>query len=232
MLFSRTIASALHFIKGLQPNSPINPAVDLITKHPTEDYLTFSHSGVSSKAPDYYNTSELLNIPQVQGFSDLYPDAHHFAHVFDILATTRCHNLNACITLKHQTQTCLPIEDQNRILSWADKQLNYLPREFIQSTGQRVIDNEILAHVAEWKQAVSSSETYFRLFAGHDTTLGVLLRALGHDIQYWPPYASHVTVEAWWNPQVADERKRVQFRVFYNGEPICKEYQECQALTV
>eukprot|EP00761_Pharyngomonas_kirbyi_P008379 gb/GECH01008390.1/.p1 GENE.gb/GECH01008390.1/~~gb/GECH01008390.1/.p1 ORF type:complete len:414 (+),score=73.68 gb/GECH01008390.1/:1-1242(+) len=54
----------------------------------------------------------------------------------------------------------------------------------------------------------------FRLYSGHDTTIGPLLGALGIYNNTWPPYTSHIVLELF-----KDARKSEYFvRVKYNGK--------------
>lgn len=51
----------------------------------------------------------------------------------------------------------------------------------------------------------------FRLYSAHDSTMRVLLMALGAFDNYWPPYASHSAFEVWKNNQSGEEFVVLQY---------------------
>ncbi|KNE64954.1 hypothetical protein AMAG_10619 [Allomyces macrogynus ATCC 38327] len=91
---------------------------------------------------------------------------------------------------------------------WANRQFAHVHADFISATGTRLLHSLVVP---------ASPHPGLAIYATHDTTLGVLLRALDMDVTSWPPYASHVVIEEWRDAASAWR----EFRVLYNGKDVC-----------
>ncbi|KAJ3362684.1 hypothetical protein GGF32_005706 [Allomyces javanicus] len=91
---------------------------------------------------------------------------------------------------------------------WANRQFAHVHPDFIAATGTRLLHTLVVP---------ASPHPGISIYATHDTTLGVLLRALDVEVTAWPPYASHVVVEEWRDAATGWR----EFRVLFNGKDVC-----------
>ncbi|KNE54065.1 hypothetical protein AMAG_00068 [Allomyces macrogynus ATCC 38327] len=91
---------------------------------------------------------------------------------------------------------------------WANRQFSHVHVDFIAATGTRLLHKLVVP---------ASPHPGLAIYATHDTTLGVLLRALDVELTAWPPYASHVVIEEWRDAATGWR----EFRVLYNGKDVC-----------
>ncbi|KAI9218133.1 histidine phosphatase superfamily [Blastocladiella britannica] len=230
--YNRTIASGMHFIRGVVRHPPGMPAPpsEMVyhPRDPATDPLSLSNPALNRTIFSYFSIPEdlpLLSPMQEQRIGptakntkklSLSPwTAKSFGRLFDVLATTRCHAIATCFPLVADQDLCLAPRDVDRVLKWSGSQFSRIGREFYDATGGRAIRELVL------ERTRGNSSTLPRgmsVYATHDTTLGVILRALGHPTSEWPAYASQVAVEAW---RVGGDTGEWRLRALYNGEEVC-----------
>ncbi|KAI9189016.1 hypothetical protein H9P43_000443 [Blastocladiella emersonii ATCC 22665] len=220
--FNRTIASAWHFARGMFHGSSHlpDPASLIITEHPQTDALSLANPALGrSIFADFDLTA--LSLPAVRAFPTYPWTNSDLGRLFDVFATSRCQGIKACFRT-NATNECMSDSDADALLKWADAQFNRLDPAYVDKTGGRAIRELVLApgRAADLRRGVS-------VMATHDTTLAVVLRALGYDMPAWPPYASHIAFEAWRSRKGDGE---TVFRVVYNGEEICGAARRCPIL--
>ncbi|ORZ31390.1 histidine phosphatase superfamily [Catenaria anguillulae PL171] len=172
--FNRTIASAVHFAMGVYAPQrlPLPPAQLIDTQHPNEDPLSLSNPSLKNTIFDYFDPTDLLSGPH--GLPKLLA-------LFDMVATARCHDISLCLPeslpVGHGPGPCVSPVVLDRLLVWAGKQFMRVSRDFARATGGRALRELVVE---------SRANPGLSVFATHDTTIAVLLRALDVKVDVWP----------------------------------------------
>merc|ERR1712217_998609 len=67
----------------------------------------------------------------------------------------------------------------------------------------------------------------FALYSGHDTSVLMVVTALGLSNCFWEPFASHVVFELWTSPESAAVRIFFNGRLATSGIPACAGADFC-----
>ncbi|ORZ32028.1 histidine phosphatase superfamily [Catenaria anguillulae PL171] len=225
--FNRTIASAVHFAMGVYAPQrlPLPPAQLIDTQHPNEDPLSLSNPSLKNTIFDYFDPTDLLSgphgLPKLLAFGNQPWTERNLGRLFDMVATARCHDISLCLPeslpVGHGPGPCVSPVVLDRLLVWAGKQFMRVSRDFARATGGRALRELVVE---------SRANPGLSVFATHDTTIAVLLRALDVKVDVWPAYASQVVVEKW----VGKEDGAIKYRVLYNGKDVCKAKGACGIL--
>lgn len=213
----RTLLSAYNFIEGLYPSSAFSKSsvLPMETVDNAVDFMwpnaqlcpglnrVWSQVKKSSQFMSYYNQT-------LASFADRY------GSIWGVnLTMDQMFNLNDIIRTRFCHQLAMPpqmdLVDAESIMLGVrvlDNMLN-MPLDAIRFGSGILLQNLLQEFVAP-----QVASTRFRLWSGHDDTLRSLLIALvyrGDNNMNWPPLASHIALELWYNQTSQEQYVVAQF---------------------
>ena len=221
----RTVESAASFLSGMYPEN--TPLINIWLIEAAKDNMQLpNHCGLINQLCNaVQSTSEWIERLQA-----MMPLQQKLIKAWNIPASEFPVWTNIQSTLQCRTAAGVPNpsyltdDEYNSIINLTNWQMAALWNNTRQAqliTGNFL--NELLGNI---EASIYRKSTFpFFLYSGHDTTVGPLLSGLEAFPSDWPPFAAHVQLELWSDP---DSNQPLPFyiRGLYNGKVINFGYQD------
>lgn len=152
-----------------------------------------------------------------------------FDHIFDVVHARKCHDKPLpCNEMRTDCFTDQDVRNLFDAASWEFMFLNSGSEQFrrlvagpffgeildIMHLAVSNVTQYTLVHPKSKGTSGLSVSPKFVIYSGHDSTLSMMIGALGLKDIIWPPYASHLIFELW----VDEGDASVYVRLIYNGD--------------
>eukprot|EP00898_Chlorokybus_atmophyticus_P007996 jgi/Chlat1/8198/Chrsp76S00613 len=183
------------------------------------------------------------HLNKIAGTGDRLDWSDSFDHFFDSFRGRTCHKMSLpCSQADSADDTeCVTPEMAEEVFRIGDWEFSQVFHDYKSEEVARLSMGSLVKALHEaFDEAAEHPDpkTKFRLYSGHDVTIGPLLGALNQTGWRWPPYASQVLFELWSrehnnNNSSNNNNNKEEFvlRAFYNGKlmtlPFCERGTTC-----